>query len=214
LTKAAKILTQSDIPIIDLAISSGYETGESFTKAFKKAFGVPPSIFKKRLINNHQMPGSEVSNCTILVPWLDTGNEKIDERTTGRKAYSELTRLSDQVHLADLLSTWISVFPHFLYGNIVDKSKTPHYRVRFGSLEYEVKTFRRRQSFQIFDYGNCCVLYDKGKPTVFKKAKEVIPFFMSQNLRHLPHLPVQLRAILLVPHKEKSVVLIKNPEIS
>ena len=49
LTKAAEILAQSDTPIIDLALSSGYETGEAFTKAFKRTFGIPPSLFRKKI---------------------------------------------------------------------------------------------------------------------------------------------------------------------
>ena len=48
LTKAAEILTRSDIRVIDVALSVGYETGEAFTKAFCRAFGISPSGFRKR----------------------------------------------------------------------------------------------------------------------------------------------------------------------
>ncbi len=68
LTKAADILKQSDVRIIDLALCSGYETGEAFTKAFKKAFGISPSRFRKRSRHNASKRSEKMPGAFILVP--------------------------------------------------------------------------------------------------------------------------------------------------
>ena len=47
LEKAAVLLKYSDNPIEKIAYTVGYETPTAFTKAFKKAFNVSPSDFKK-----------------------------------------------------------------------------------------------------------------------------------------------------------------------
>lgn len=45
--RAAKLLTMSpDMPISQIAMRCGYEETTSFTRAFRKAFGVPPSQYK------------------------------------------------------------------------------------------------------------------------------------------------------------------------
>lgn len=47
LTLAAQELAASKVKIIDVALKYGYETPESFTKAFNKLHGVPPSQVRK-----------------------------------------------------------------------------------------------------------------------------------------------------------------------
>ncbi len=47
LEQAAQLLSQTDRSVTDLAFEAGYETVESFTRAFKDRFGVPPSEYKK-----------------------------------------------------------------------------------------------------------------------------------------------------------------------
>ncbi|MEW4283206.1 AraC family transcriptional regulator [Priestia koreensis] len=51
LTLAAEDLTGSDIKIIDLALKYGYDTPESFSKAFKKQHGIKPSEARKNARN-------------------------------------------------------------------------------------------------------------------------------------------------------------------
>lgn len=46
LERAAQRLKHSDQPVTDLAFDAGYETHESFTRAFHAMFGVPPSEFR------------------------------------------------------------------------------------------------------------------------------------------------------------------------
>lgn len=52
LESAAVRLTQTDKPILELALAAGYASHESFTRAFKDAFGMSPSEFRK----NQQAP--------------------------------------------------------------------------------------------------------------------------------------------------------------
>lgn len=47
LTKAAIALSTSKQNVLDIALSCGFETHESFTRAFRKRFGIPPSQYKK-----------------------------------------------------------------------------------------------------------------------------------------------------------------------
>lgn len=51
LTKAVYALKESDVSILNLALDTGYETQESFTRAFKNMFGVNPGRIKKDNIN-------------------------------------------------------------------------------------------------------------------------------------------------------------------
>lgn len=48
LSQAAQELTTTDVKVIDLAYKYGYETPESFTKAFTRFHGVPPSLAKRQ----------------------------------------------------------------------------------------------------------------------------------------------------------------------
>ena len=50
LTDTAKELLTTDDNIIDIALNSGYETHEGFTRAFKKFHGVNPGVAKKGII--------------------------------------------------------------------------------------------------------------------------------------------------------------------
>ncbi len=47
LTMAAMELQSSDIKIIDLAVKYGYDSAESFSRAFKKSHGTSPSVVRK-----------------------------------------------------------------------------------------------------------------------------------------------------------------------
>jgi len=53
LERAAQLLQQSNRTVTDLAFEAGYETVESFTRAFKDRFGIAPSKYKKS--NEHRI---------------------------------------------------------------------------------------------------------------------------------------------------------------
>jgi AraC family transcriptional regulator len=44
---ALEMLEQAEVPVIQIALASGFDTQESFTRAFKKAFGVTPGAYRK-----------------------------------------------------------------------------------------------------------------------------------------------------------------------
>jgi AraC family transcriptional regulator len=44
---ALEMLEQTEVSVIQIAIASGFDTQESFTRAFKKAFGVTPGAYRK-----------------------------------------------------------------------------------------------------------------------------------------------------------------------
>ena len=48
LTRALDLIGKNNLQIVDVAFESGYETHESFSRAFKKEFGVSPVDFRKR----------------------------------------------------------------------------------------------------------------------------------------------------------------------
>lgn len=50
LTEAAKALLQSNQRILDIALDWQYDSQEAFTRAFKRAYGVPPGTFRRRKI--------------------------------------------------------------------------------------------------------------------------------------------------------------------
>lgn len=48
LTEAAKALVQTNRRILDIALDWQYDSHEAFTRAFKRAYGVTPGIFRRR----------------------------------------------------------------------------------------------------------------------------------------------------------------------
>ena len=50
LTEAAKALVQTNRRILDIALDWQYDSHEAFTRAFKRAYGVTPGIFRRRRI--------------------------------------------------------------------------------------------------------------------------------------------------------------------
>lgn len=48
LTEAARLLVQSDMPILNVALESGYETQQSFSAVFRKQFHKSPQAYRKQ----------------------------------------------------------------------------------------------------------------------------------------------------------------------
>ena len=67
LKNAAMVLRNSDVNVLDVALQSGYETHESFSRAFKKQYGVSPTEYRQKYINKE-------------VLWGDYHNETVCER--------------------------------------------------------------------------------------------------------------------------------------
>ena len=64
LKNAARLLRTTDENVLDIALRNGYETHESFTRAFKKQYGVSPTEYKKRYLKNQPRYG-EYHNDTV-----------------------------------------------------------------------------------------------------------------------------------------------------
>ncbi|MFZ5352979.1 MAG: AraC family transcriptional regulator [Bacillota bacterium] len=47
MTEAAKLLMDTGMKIIDIAVLFGYNSQEAFSRAFKEVFNVPPNLFRK-----------------------------------------------------------------------------------------------------------------------------------------------------------------------
>jgi len=48
LERAAYRMTTTDATLLDIAVEAGYSSHESFTRAFSRAYGVPPSTWRRR----------------------------------------------------------------------------------------------------------------------------------------------------------------------
>lgn len=47
--KAHKLLVDTQLPILDIALKTGYQSGESFIKAYTKRFGISPSKYRRNI---------------------------------------------------------------------------------------------------------------------------------------------------------------------
>ena len=48
ITNAAYALVTTDQPLLQIALAAGYETQPSFTRAFRKAYGLNPQAYRRR----------------------------------------------------------------------------------------------------------------------------------------------------------------------
>jgi AraC-like DNA-binding protein len=46
--RACRLLAESDLPIIRIALQLGYQDGANFTRAFRRSFGLSPIDFRKQ----------------------------------------------------------------------------------------------------------------------------------------------------------------------
>jgi AraC family transcriptional regulator len=82
LERAAQRLKRSDQPVTDIAFDAGYETHESFTRAFRAMFGMPPSEFRE---SNRPLESSSTPEARLRRP---PGNPPLDahiERLDGMR---------------------------------------------------------------------------------------------------------------------------------
>ncbi len=96
LERSALRLRATEAPILELALAAGYETHESFTRAFQAHFGQTPSEFRKDHGRLRARPG--------LLPEVPSGGPQMEvriERLEGiRVAYVRHVGPYDQVHSA------------------------------------------------------------------------------------------------------------------
>ena len=80
LKNAARLLRTTDENVLDIALKNGYETHESFTRAFKKQYGVSPTEYRKKYLKNQPRYG-EYHNDTVCERLMhEFGNLKPADR--------------------------------------------------------------------------------------------------------------------------------------
>ncbi len=60
LEKAAMMLLESDLPVVDIAVHAGFNSRQGFGLAFRRHFGVPPAIFRKQRGSQAIRPGERI----------------------------------------------------------------------------------------------------------------------------------------------------------
>lgn len=50
LTEAARALVQTDCPVMEIALSAGYESHQAFTQAFGDVYRLSPSAYRRRRV--------------------------------------------------------------------------------------------------------------------------------------------------------------------
>lgn len=71
LAQAASLLLNSSMSVLDIAVVSCFESQETFTRAFKKCYGLPPGRYRKAL--NHLIHGGKNMQNTKIKHWIITG---------------------------------------------------------------------------------------------------------------------------------------------
>ena len=104
LYQAALDLKETDDKVIDIAFRYGYETPESFTKAFSRFHGVTPSQARDSAIVRTFLPltvklqiqGGDQMNCkiTTMFPFKVIGFQKVFDNET---AYQEIPKFWDEI---------------------------------------------------------------------------------------------------------------------
>ncbi|MFA0888009.1 MAG: effector binding domain-containing protein [Synergistales bacterium] len=104
LTLAGMELAASDIRVIDAALKYGYESPESFSRAFVKFHGITPSRAKK--------PGANLRLFSRLsVKLVMEGGLAMDYRIEERKAFKVIEKVrvfstKDELHLEEIPKFW------------------------------------------------------------------------------------------------------------
>ncbi|WP_404457377.1 GyrI-like domain-containing protein [Oceanobacillus kapialis] len=104
LTLAAQELLHANTKIIDVALKYGYETPESFSKAFRKVHGISPSTVRK-----HGQPLKAFPKLSFQIQLK--GDEEMDYRIVEKEAFSVVgksikTSLVDGQNQSDVPAFW------------------------------------------------------------------------------------------------------------
>lgn len=81
LTQSARILITTDQRIIDIAMIYGFNSQESFTRAFKKVYNVTPGAYRKLLRKLISKGEFIVSTNNAPIGWIMTGETPFDYET-------------------------------------------------------------------------------------------------------------------------------------
>lgn len=74
MTKAAKLLMTTELPLIEIALLYRFDSQEAFTRAFKSVYGLPPGRYRRamqKLFENKE--NTDMNQKQIIPGWLITG---------------------------------------------------------------------------------------------------------------------------------------------
>ncbi|MHC5249966.1 helix-turn-helix transcriptional regulator [Enterococcus sp. LJL90] len=74
LTLASKLLTQSQISILEIALVAQFDSQEAFSRAFKQKFHLPPKLYRKTLTNLISQEEKNMTTTTEISGWLFSGS--------------------------------------------------------------------------------------------------------------------------------------------
>ena len=119
LSDAADALVDTDATVLSIALGSGYETHESFTRAFRKEYGIPPQIYRSRKPSGTQFRRID------LVGEVRMG---VLTRTLASTdvVYFDGFRPDPEHQAEDQMRTWLAehadqVGPHRIFGHNIDR---------------------------------------------------------------------------------------------
>ncbi|MEO1584240.1 MAG: GyrI-like domain-containing protein [Planctomycetota bacterium] len=92
LERAASKLVHTDAPVHELAVQSGFESAEGFSRAFKAVFGASPAQFRERLTNNW------------LIEPLDASDDAVRLRVSARIRRPDPAKLRVRVERCEAIT--------------------------------------------------------------------------------------------------------------
>lgn len=122
LSQAGTALCKTSQKVIDIALEFGYESAESFTRAFKKCHGITPSEARKGG-NLQVFPRLQIQ---IILKGVESMKYRIEKKEAFgfyglEKSFSTL----DGANFRDIPAFWNSVMQDGSYKEMIEKASTP-----------------------------------------------------------------------------------------
>ena len=130
LANAASLLLSTDVSIIDIALTSCFESQEAFTRAFKSVYQMPPGRYRAA-IKNLICGGFSMDNSAKIKEWLFTGTAPGKfEAGIDNKIYNTGTKSATLKSIADNLEVdeYATIMQQFNAKNFLGK------RARFSGF--------------------------------------------------------------------------------
>lgn len=130
LANAASLLLSTDVSIINIALTSCFESQEAFTRAFKSVYQIPPGRYRAA-IKNLICGGFPMDNSAKIKEWLFTGTAPGKfEAGIDNKIYNTGTKSATLKSIADSLEVdeYATIMQQFNAKNFLGK------RVRFSGF--------------------------------------------------------------------------------
>ncbi|MEM7128284.1 MAG: helix-turn-helix domain-containing protein [Chloroflexota bacterium] len=149
LERAAYLLKIQNASVIDIAFSLGYQTHETFSRAFRRQFGTTPMIYRQsNRLTHHLAPHSEpeqdhISSASLNEQTLHYEISNVQTCTLDAIGVAFIRSLGDYVEADansfDQLITWAKEKSHFRGDNLLigighdDPNVTPKEKVRYDA---------------------------------------------------------------------------------